>query len=142
MDSFTLVFKPPRGSILRLWRAPSLRGCSAGRSSVNSSLLLRFGGVCCPLIVCERGGAGSTGSRGSKGGGAKIMKRRRILIALRAVVIESVAESLSLHCGQYPIRTGRETTPWCYVFLLSHMHRLSVCKKDFSLALEMTDTGV
>ena len=28
--------------------------------------------------------------------------------------------------------------PWCYVFLLSHMHRLSVCKKDFSLALEMT----
>ena len=66
------------------------------------------------------------------------MKRRRILMALRAVVIESVAESLSLHCGQYPIRTGRETTPWCYVFLLSHMHRLSVCKKDFSLALEMT----
>ena len=35
MDSFTLVFKPPRGSILRLWRAPSLRGCSVGRSSVN-----------------------------------------------------------------------------------------------------------
>ena len=35
MDSFTLFFKPPRGSILRLWRAPSLRGYSAGRSSVN-----------------------------------------------------------------------------------------------------------
>ena len=35
MDSFTLFFKPPRGSILRLWRAPSPRGCSAGRSSVN-----------------------------------------------------------------------------------------------------------
>ena len=44
------------------------------------------------------------------------MKRRKILIALRAVVIESVAEGLSLHCGQYHIRTGRETTPWYTYF--------------------------
>ena len=68
----------------------------------------------------------------------KIMKRRRVLIALRAVVIPSAAEGSFLHCGQYHIGMGRETTPWYYVFLLSHMHRLSVCKKDFSLALEMT----
>ena len=52
---------------------------------------------------------------------------------------DSVIESaFPLHCGQYHIGIGRETTPWYYVFLLSHMHRLSVCKKDFSLALEMT----
>ena len=63
----------------------------------------------------------------------KIMKRRRILIALRDVVIPSVPEGSFLHCGQYHIDTGRETTPWCCVFLLSHTHRLSVCKEDFSL---------
>ena len=52
---------------------------------------------------------------------------------------DSVIESaFPLHCGQYHIDIGRETTPWYYVFLLSHMHRLSVCKKDFSLSLEMT----
>ena len=33
--------------------------------------------------------------------GAKIMKRRRILMALRAVVIESVAEGSFLYYGQY-----------------------------------------
>ena len=63
----------------------------------------------------------------------KIWKRREILIVLRAVVISSVAERSSLHCGQYHISTGRETTPWCYVFLLSNILRLAVCKKDFSL---------
>ena len=42
------------------------------------------------------------------------------------------------HYGQYHIGTGRETTPWYYLFLLSHIHRLSVCKEDFSLTLEMT----
>ena len=49
------------------------------------------------------------------------------------IVIPSAAEGSFLHCGQYHIGTGRETMPWCYVFLLSHMHRLSVCKEDFSL---------
>ena len=49
------------------------------------------------------------------------------------IVIPSAAEGSFLHCGQYHIGIGRETTPWCYVFLLSHMHRLSVCKEDFSL---------
>ena len=75
-----------------------------------------------------------------RNGGAarKIMKRRRILIALRDVVIPSAAEGSFLHCGQYHIGIDRETTPWCCVFLLSHMHRLSACKKDFSLTLEMT----
>ena len=35
--------------------------------------------------------------------------------------------------GQYHIDTRKETAPWCYVFLLSSIHRLSVCKEDFSL---------
>ncbi len=50
-------------------------------------------GACRPLIACERGSAGSIGSTGSGGKGAaqKIMKRRGVLIALRAVVISSVA---------------------------------------------------
>ena len=63
----------------------------------------------------------------------KAWKRRGILIVLRAVVIPSVVEGSFLHCGQYHISTGTETTPWCYVFLLSHILRLAVCKKDFSL---------
>ena len=66
------------------------------------------------------------------------MKRRRVLIALRAVVIPSVAEGSLWHYGQYHIGTDTETTPWCCVFLRSHIHRFPVCKKDFSLALEMT----
>ena len=66
-----------------------------------------------------------------------IWKRREILIALRAVVIPSAAEGLSCTASvSYRHRT--ETTPWCYVFLLSHILRLSVCKEDFSLTLEMT----
>ena len=63
----------------------------------------------------------------------KIMKRRGILIVLRAVVIPSVGEGSFLYCGQYHISTDSETTPWCYVFLLSHILRLAACKKDFSL---------
>ncbi len=54
-------------------------------------------------------------------------------LSFSRIVIPSVAEGSFLHCGQYHIGTGRETTPWCYVFLRSHMHRLSVCKEDFSL---------
>ena len=63
----------------------------------------------------------------------KIWKRRGILIVLRAIVIPSEAEGSFLNCYQYPISTGRETTPWCYIFLLSRILRLAVCKKDFSL---------
>ena len=75
-----------------------------------------------------------------RNGGAahKNQKRRGVLIALRAVVIPSAAEGSFLHCGQCHISTGRETTPWCYVFLLSRILRLAVCKKDFSTSLEMT----
>ena len=40
---------------------------------------------------------------------------------------------LSCTCGYCHIGTARETTPWCFVFLLSHTHHLSVCKEDFSL---------
>ena len=55
---------------------------------------------------------------------------------------DSVIESaFPLHCGQYPISTGRETMPCCYMFLCSRRRRLSVCKEDFSLTLEMTMRG-
>ena len=54
-------------------------------------------------------------------------------LSFSRIVIPSAAEGSFLHCGQYHIGTGRETTPWCCVFLLSHTHRLSVCKEDFSL---------
>ena len=54
-------------------------------------------------------------------------------VSLSRIVIESTAEGSFLHYGQYRIGIGRETTTWRYVFLLSHMHCLSVCKEDFSL---------
>ena len=54
-------------------------------------------------------------------------------VFLSRIVIPSVVEGSFLHCGQYHISIGRETMPWRYIFLLSHIHRLSVCKKDFSL---------
>ena len=63
----------------------------------------------------------------------KIWKRRGILIVLRAIVIGSEAEGSFLNCCQYHISTGRKTTPWCYIFLLSRILHLAVCKKDFSL---------
>ena len=66
-----------------------------------------------------------------------IWKRREILIVLRAVVIPSAADGLSC-TATVSHRHCRETTPWYYVFLLSHILRLSVCKEDFSLTLEMT----
>ena len=69
-----------------------------------------------------------------------IWKRREILIAFRTVVIPSAAEGLSC-TASVSHRHCRETTPWCYVFLLSHILRLSVCKEDFSLTLEMTIRG-
>ena len=50
----------------------------------------------------------------------------------------AIESAFPWHCGQYRMGTGRETTTWCYVFLLSHMHRLSVCKEDFSATLSMT----
>ena len=45
----------------------------------------------------------------------------------------AIESAFPLHCGQYHISTGTETTPWRCVFLLSHILRLAVCKKDFSL---------
>ena len=74
----------------------------------------------------------------SGGAAHKNQKRRGVLIALRAVVISSASERSFLHCGQYRIGTGRETMSCSYVFLRSHRRRLSVCKEDFSLTLEMT----
>ena len=40
------------------------------------------------------------------------------------IVIPSATEGSFLHCGHYHIDTGRETTPWCFVFLLSHILHL------------------
>ena len=60
-------------------------------------------------------------------------KRRGVLIALRAVVISSVAERSFLHCGQYHIGTVRKRRLGA-----THILCLSVCKEDFSLTLEMT----
>ena len=63
----------------------------------------------------------------------KIWKRRGILIVLRAIVIGSEAEGSFLNCCQYHISTGRETTPWCYIFL-----SFSGLQKRFLASLEMT----
>ena len=67
----------------------------------------------------------------------KIWKRRGILIVLRAIVIGSEAEGSFLHCCQYHISTDRETTPWCYIFLLTHPS-FSGLQKRFLASLEMT----
>ena len=74
----------------------------------------------------------------SGGAAHKNQKRRGVLIALRAHRHFERSRGIFLALRQYHIGTGRKTTIWCYVFLLSHIHRLSVCKEDFSLALEMT----
>ena len=75
-------------------------------------------------------GLGSIGSRGSKG-----LVRRKHNEASQ--IFDSVSRrrhqkrwrEISMeHYGKYHrIGTGREPTPWCYVFLLSHIHRLSDC---------------
>ena len=49
----------------------------------------------------------------------------------------AIESAFPLHCGQHHISTGRETMPCCCVFLRSHRRRLSICKEDFSLTLEM-----
>ena len=56
-----------------------------------------------------------------------------VVISLPRIVTPSAAEGSFLHCAQYRISTDGETTPWCYVFLRSHILHLSVCKEDFSL---------
>ena len=75
-----------------------------------------------------------------RNGGAaqKIMKRRGILIVLRAVVIPSVAEGSFLHCGQYHISTGSETTPWCYRISAFTHASFSGLQERFLASLEMT----
>ena len=75
-------------------------------------------------------GLGSIGSRGSKG-----LVRRKHNEALQ--IFDNASrrrhqkhwrEISMAHYGKYHrIGTGREPTPWCYVFLLSHIHRLSDC---------------
>ena len=62
-----------------------------------------------------------------------LRKRCGVLIALRAVVISSVAERSFLHCGQYHIGTAGKRRLGATLILC-----LSVCMEDFSLTLEMT----
>ncbi len=59
-----------------------------------------------------------------------------LAVSISRIVIPSAAEGSFLHCGHCHIGTGRETTPWCFVFLLSHILHLSLCKGDFSLRLK------
>ena len=46
-------------------------------------------GRAAPLIVCERGGAGSTGSEGSAGGGAFRHPERRKTLYVKETLIQS-----------------------------------------------------
>ena len=86
-----------------------------------------------PLIPLE-----SLARMRNGGAAQKIMKRRGILIVLHAVVIPSVAEGSFLHCGQYHISTGSETTPWCYVFSAFTHPSFSGLQERFLASLEMT----
>ena len=54
-------------------------------------------------------------------------------VAISRIVIPSAAEGSFLHCGQYHIGTVRKRRLGA-----THILCLSVCKEDFSLALEMT----
>ena len=71
----------------------------------------------------------------------KIMKRRRILIALRAVVISSVAERSLLQYGNQHVCTISSTTFLFCIFLLSRTDFLPLYKKDPSTSLGMTIRG-
>ena len=55
-------------------------------------------------------------------------------VSLSRIVIPSAAEG----SRSVSLKHRSETTPWCYVFLLSNILRLAVCKKDFSATLSMT----
>ena len=54
-------------------------------------------------------------------------------VAISRIVIPSAAEGSFLHCGQYHIGTAEKRRLGA-----THILCLSVCKEDFSLALEMT----
>ena len=87
----------------------------------------------CPKVVCK-----PLVTSGSSSLATHPRFHTFLRVSLSRIVIPSATEGSFLHCGQYRIGTYTETAPGCYVFLLSHIHRLSVCKEDFSLALEMT----
>ena len=68
---------------------PFSKGLLSGGEFRNPNPCLQGSGVCCPLIVCERGGAGFTGSRGSKGGGAFRHPERRKTSYVKETLIQS-----------------------------------------------------
>ena len=55
-----------------------------------------------------------------------------------STVIPSEAEGSLLHCRHMHTCTLTQTTPWCFLFLLSLTHFLPVCKKDPSTSALMT----
>ena len=53
-------------------------------------------------------------------------------------VIPSEAEGSLLHCRHMHTCALTQTTPWCFLFRLSLIHGLPVCKKDPSTSALMT----
>ena len=95
-------------------------------------------GECRPLIVCGRGSAGSVGFTGSAGKvRRKKMKRRRVLIVLRAVVISSEVEKSFLHNGYRdlcPLSTFSNTSR----FPSPNIRQFPACNRDPSTSVGMT----
>ena len=55
-----------------------------------------------------------------------------------STVIPSEAEGSLLHCRHMHTCALTQTTPWCFLFLLSLTHDLPLCKKDPSTSALMT----
>ena len=55
-----------------------------------------------------------------------------------STVIPSAAEGSLLHCRHMHACALTQTTPWCFLFLLSLTHGLPVCRKDPSTSVGMT----
>ena len=97
--------------------------------------------ACCPLVACERLALALVRSEelGVRSGGAsrKIIKRRRILIVLRAIVISSEGEKSFLHNGYRnlcPLPTFSNTSR----FPLPKIRRFPACNRDPSTSVGMT----
>ena len=58
-----------------------------------------------------------------------------------STVIPSEAEGSLLHGRHMHTCALTQTTPWCFLFLLSLTHGLPVCKKDPSTSVGMTFKG-
>ena len=63
------------------------------------------------------------------------------LIRSPSTVIPSAAEGSLLHYRHMHTCALTQTTPWCFLFLLSLTHVLPVCRKDPSTSVGMTFKG-